>query len=92
MAKRDYSDYQLDVISNYYENLDAIMLQKLGELVTELYLADTQKKKDRLWERAHKAMLNLRIPPAIVAHIMEKKDVEILAKNLQEWLATKKGK
>ena len=92
MAKRDYSDYQLDAISNYYENLDAIMLQKLGELVTELYLADTQKKKDRLWERAHKAMLNLQIPPAIVAHIMEKKDVEILAKNLQDWLATKKGK
>jgi len=92
MAKRDYSDYQLDVISNYYENLDAIMLQKLGELVTELYLADTQKKKDRLWERAHKAMLNLQIPPAIVAHIMQKRDVEILAKNLQDWLATKKGK
>lgn len=92
MAKRDYSDYQLDVISNYYENLDTIMLQKLGELVTELYLADTQKKKDRLWERAHKAMLNLRIPPAIVAHIMQKKDVEVLAKNLQDWLATDKDK
>jgi phage-related protein len=92
MPKRDYSNYQLDVISNYYENVDTIMLQKLGELVTELYLADTQKKKDRLWERAHKAMLKLQIPPAIVAHIMQKKDVEILAKNLQDWLAIDKDK
>ena len=92
MAKRDYSEHQIDVISNYYQNLDAIMLQKLGELVTELYLADTQKKKDRLWERAHKAMVKLKVPPAIVNHIMQKKDVEILAKNLQDWLAHKKGK
>jgi hypothetical protein len=92
MAKREYSDYQLSVISNYFENLDAIMLQKLGELVTELYLADTPKKKDRLWERAHKAMVKLKVPPAIVNHIMQKKDVEILAKNLQDWLAPKRGK
>ena len=92
MAKRDYSEHQIDVISNYYQNLDAIMLQKLEELVTELYLADTQKKKDRLWGRAHKAMVKLKVPPAIVNHIMQKKDVEILAKNLKDWLVQKKGK
>lgn len=92
MAKKDYSKYQIDAISNYYQNLNAIMLQNLGELVTELYLADTQKKKDRLWERTHKAMLKLKVPPAIANHIMQKKDVEILAKNLQDWLAHKKNK
>ena len=92
MPKRDYSEHQIDVISNYYQNLDAIMLQKLGELVTELYLANTQKKKDRLWERAHKAMVKLKVPPAIINHIMQTKDAEILAKNLQDWLAHQKGK
>ncbi len=61
------------------------MLQKLGELVTELYLADTQARRDRLWQRAHKAMIKLKIPPAIIDHIMKKQDVEILAKNLQDW-------
>ena len=61
------------------------MLQRLGELVTELYLADTKAKKERLWDRVHKAMVKLKVPPAIVDHIMEKKDVEILAKNLQDW-------
>ncbi len=66
------------------------MLGKLSELVTELYLADTQAKQNRLWQRANKAMVKLKVPPAIIDHIMEKKDVEILAKNLQDWLAKKK--
>jgi hypothetical protein len=90
MAKKEYSQYQKSVISGYYENLDTIMLDKLGELVTELYLADTKAKKDRLWQRVHKAMVNLKVPPAIIDHIMEKLDVEILAKNLQDWQGGKK--
>jgi hypothetical protein len=85
MTKKEYSKYQKSVISGYYNNLDSIMLQKLGELVTELYLADKQAQKDRLWDRAHKAMVKLKIPPAIIDHIMSKQDVEILAKNLQDW-------
>ena len=92
MAKNERSIYQKEVISRYYDNLDTIMLGKLGELVTDLYLADTPAKKDRLWQRAHKAMLKLKVSPAIVNHIMEKRNVEILAKNLQDWLAGKKKK
>ena len=90
MAKNDYSQYQKDVISGYYNNLDTIMLGKLGELVTELYLADTKAKKDRLWQRAHKTMVKLKVRPAMIEHIMQKEDVEILAKNLQDWLGNKK--
>jgi hypothetical protein len=90
MAKNEFSQYQKAVISGYYDNLDIIMLQKLGELVSDLYLADTQAKQNRLWQRAHKAMVKLKVPPAIIDHIMQKKDVEILAKNLQDWLAYKK--
>lgn len=85
MAKKEYSKHQKDVISRYYNNLEGIMLQKLGEIVTELYLADTQKKQARLWERAEKAMENLKIPPVIIDHIMKTRSVEILAKNLNDW-------
>ncbi len=90
MGKQDYSQYQQSVISGYYKNLDTIMLGKLSELVTELYLADTKAKQDRLWDRAHKAMVKLKIRPATVTHIMEKKDVRILAQNLQDWLGKNK--
>jgi hypothetical protein len=92
MAEKEYSEYQKAVISGYYSNLDTIMLQKLSELVTELYLADSQAKQDRLWQRVHKAMVNIRVPPAIIDHIMKKKDVVILAKNLQDWLSYKRKK
>ena len=90
MAAEEYSQYQKDVISDYYKNLDTIMLHKLSELVTELYLTDTPTTHNRLWQRAHKAMLNLKVPPAIIEHIMAKRSVEILAKNLQDWLTNKK--
>jgi hypothetical protein len=86
MAKQEYSDYQKDVINNYYRNLDAIALGKLSELVSELYLADTDAKRNRLWDRVHKAMLALKIPGSIISHILAKKDVQILAKNLNDWL------
>jgi hypothetical protein len=31
-------------------------------------------------------MLKLNIPPVIIDHIMDKRDVKVLAKNLQDWL------
>lgn len=86
MAKSEYSDYQKDIISKYYRRMDTLMLQKLQELVSELYLADTDAKRKRLWERVHKAMVNLKVPPPLIEHIMAKKDVQILAQNLQDWL------
>jgi NADPH:quinone reductase-like Zn-dependent oxidoreductase len=89
MAKRELSNYQQKLVKNYYENLDTIMLQKLGELVTELYLADSPKKAEKLWQRVEKAMKNLKIKPKIVEHIMNKKDVQVLARNLQEWQGKK---
>ena len=90
MTKKEFSNYQKNLVSNYYANLDVIMLQKLSELVTELFLAEKDSRKKQLWERAHKAMLNLKIPPAIIDHIMQKRDVQILAKNLADWQKSKK--
>jgi len=90
MPKKEYSNYQKDVIAGYYQNLDAIALTKLQELVTELYLADSEVKQDRLWERAHKAMNKLKIKPAIIEHIMKERSATILAKNLEDWLKAAK--
>lgn len=85
MGKQEYSQHQQGIISNYYNQLDTIMLTKLQELVSELYLADSEAKKKRLWERVHKAMVKLKVPPQIIEHIMAGRDVQVLAKNVQEW-------
>lgn len=90
MAHNKRSKHQIAAIGRYYDHLDTIMLQKLGELVTELYLADNQSMQSRLWQRAHKAMIKLNVSPAIIEHIMKKRSVEILAKNLQDWQSNKK--
>jgi len=91
MSRKEYTSYQKDVISRYYENLDAIMLTRLQELVTDLYLAESDAKQDRLWDRTHKALVKLKISPAIIKHIMKTRDVEVLAKNVEDWLKRTKG-
>ena len=51
MGMENYSKHQQGIIKRYYENFDQITLQKLSELVTELYLAEG-KKRDKLWQTA----------------------------------------
>jgi hypothetical protein len=90
MTGKEYSAYQRDVISRYYDNIDAITLTRLQELVSQLYLAESKPKQSKLWEKVRKAMLKLEVKPAIIEHIMNKKDVVILAKNLEDWLDASK--
>ena len=59
MPKR--SNYQDRVIRNYYQNRDEIMLQRLGELVTDLFLAEG-KAKTRLWKRVGEVLEKLKVP------------------------------
>jgi hypothetical protein len=86
MAKQDYSNYQQNIIKNYYENLDTIALTRLQELVTDLYLAETEAKNKKLWQQVEKTLTKLKIKPAVKARILETQDVQILAQNLNEWL------
>jgi hypothetical protein len=82
----DRSDYQKKVIERYYDQRDAIMLNRLQELVTELYLADSEKKRDQLWKRVRGAMENLGVKPGLVEHILSRRSPETLAENLKDWL------
>jgi len=83
---QNFSKHQQNIIKNYYQNFDTIMMQKLQELVSDLYLADTDKKKTQLWERVHKAMINLKVPNDVIVRIMQSRSVELLAKQIQAWL------
>ena len=79
----EYSAYQQKVIHRYYENLDAISLQKLSELVADLYLSEG-KKRQKLWERARAAMANARVPASRIDAIIESDSPEALAKLVSE--------
>lgn len=86
----DYTQYQQKLITRYYDKRDEIMLGKLGEIVTELYLADTEKQETRLWSRADKAMKALKVPDTRIEHILTQRNPEVLARNLRGWLSAAK--
>lgn len=79
------SDYQDKIIKRYYNNKDAIMLQKLGEQVTELYLSEG-KKRLAVWKRIIAALTNLKVPQAKIDQLVAKDDPALLAKFLEEKL------
>ncbi|MBI3832880.1 MAG: hypothetical protein HY287_00970 [Planctomycetes bacterium] len=89
-AVPDYTKHQRKIISGYYEHKDTIMLTKLQEIVSELYLADSESKAKRLWTRAGQALKNLKTPQTIIDHLIAQGKVELLAKHLQSQLSEKK--
>ena len=84
----DYSKHQQKIIKNYYENLDTISLQKLGECVTELYLAQG-KKRQQQWKRIVTALEKLKVPQSRIEHLVKQDDPALVAKLLDELLAKK---
>ncbi len=84
----DYSKHQQKIIKRYYENIDAITLQKLGEMVTELYLAEG-KKRQQQWKRIVTALEKLKVPQSRIDHLVKQDDPALVAKLLEELLAKK---
>jgi len=82
----DFSPYQQKVIKRYYDQRDQIMLTKLQEMITELYLAESDKKRAQLWQRVAQAMETLKVPPRLAEHILTKQKPEVLAANVNDWL------
>jgi len=79
----NYSKHQQGIIKRYYENIDQITLQKLSELVTDLYLAEG-KKRDKLWQTAVGHMEKLGVPKDCIDHILGRKDATLLAALVKE--------
>lgn len=77
MAER--TRYQEKVIRNYYQHQEAISVQRLQELATELYLC-SGKTAEQHWKRLRPHLEKLGVPPDRIEHIMQKKDPAMVAK------------
>jgi hypothetical protein len=84
MAER--SKYQQKIIKNYYNNQGAISLQRLSELVTELYLAEG-KARAKQWTYIVAALEKLKVPKPQIEHLQKKDDPALVAKLVQELMA-----
>ena len=81
MAPR--SKYQQKIIKNYYDNRGAMSLQRLSELVTELYLAEG-KNREQQWKYIVIALEKLDIKPQRIQHLRKQDDPTLLAKLVEE--------
>lgn len=91
MAKRDLTSGQSKIVNRYYEHLDTIVATRLQELVTDLYLADTDAKQARLWKRAQQQLAKTPADPARCAAIIEGRDTEALAVLVGKLVAGDRG-
>jgi hypothetical protein len=83
MAEREYTPHQQKIIKRYYDNQGTIQLQRLAELVGELYLAEG-KKRDRLWQQAAAAMHKLGVPAARAEHLLRQANPALVAELVKE--------
>lgn len=81
--ERNYSKHQQKIIKNYYDNREASGLQRLQELVTELYLAEG-KKRAKQWEYIEKALAKTGMKADSIAHLRKQDDPALLAKVVEE--------
>ena len=84
MAK--YSKYQQKAIQNYYENRDAISMQRLQELVTELYLSEG-KKRQRYWDQVATHLGKLGVKQAQIDHLVSQDNPELVAKLVEKLIS-----
>lgn len=75
--------HQEKIIRNYYQNLDGILLQRLSEQVTDLYLAEG-KQRTALWKRIRQTLEKLKIPAARIEHLVGADNPSLLAGLVQE--------
>ncbi len=81
-----HSAYQQNIIKNYYKNRDAISLQRLQEMVTDLYLAEG-KKRAQQWKRLVGHLEKLGLKPDRIRYLVEKDDPALIAKLVEELMA-----
>jgi len=83
MAKR--TPYQDRIIRRYYQNQDQILIQRLGDLVTDLYLAEG-KNRVRLWKRTAETLAKLKVPNDRVQHVCQSDNPALVAEVLKDLL------
>jgi hypothetical protein len=79
----DLTPHQQKIVKRYYDNLDAISLQRLGEWVGDLYLA-TGKKRQTLWKNIEAALHKLGVAPSRIDVLKAKDDPAALAELVKE--------
>lgn len=80
-----HSKHQQRIIKNYYDNREAISLQRLSELVTELYLAEG-KARAKHWQNVVAALQKLKVPQSRIDTLVQQDNPAHVARLVEELL------
>jgi hypothetical protein len=86
MSDKNYTKYQQKVIERYYENRDSIALQRLQELVTELYLSEG-KKRVKHWDTIVANLQKLGVAKVTIDHLRKQDKPELVAEIVKKLMA-----
>lgn len=93
----EYTKFQQNAIKNFYDNRDSIALQRVQELVTELYLSEG-KKLQKNWDNVILHLSKLKVDKKTLDHLRQEAKPELVASlvnrmlNKQDAPAAKVGK
>ena len=82
--EKGYTPYQQKVIRRFYENKDLRLIQKLGELVSNLYVETSDKKRESGWKRIKEILIDLKVHPHEVEFLTKDKNLTVISKKLAE--------
>ena len=74
----EYTKFQQKAIKNFYDNREDIALQRVQELVTELYLTEG-KKRAKHWDSVALHLSKLGVKPDVIDHLRKQDKPELVA-------------
>lgn len=83
-VEKGYTEYQKKVIRNFYENKDLRLIQKLGELVSDMYLETNEKKRESGWKKIQKMLVDLKVHPNEIEFLTKDKNLTVISRKLAE--------
>ncbi len=79
----DYSEHQKGIIKRYYEHRDTLALQKLAEIVSNLYVETNEGKMKRAWKSVRAQMIAAGVPEKEADAIVDDRDLGAVARIVQ---------
>ena len=83
-TEKGYTPYQQKAIKNFYENKDLRLVQKMGELVSNMYLEKSEKRLESGWKKIEKILTDLKVYPNEIEYLTKDKNLSLITKKLAD--------
>lgn len=80
---QERSKHQEKIIRNYYKNRDAIALQRVQELASDLFLTEG-KKREKVWEHLVTHLEKLEVPKSRIEHLRQRDDPQLVGELVRQ--------